>query len=131
MKTQITKTLTLTDDIYTSDKRYALCGSFVQEFFPEQPLPAKVQVTVSTRCWAYKGAKRIWIRHQRLGHTGPSSWTWDKTETVPSGYIDGGGMFIIAKEAVAALLGDKLKTLPAYGHTDVAIPLYVRVVKAV
>lgn len=137
MKTQITKTLqrdTDTENYIDDDNRRALCFSFVRVFFPNQPLPAKVKVSVSIRSWAFKGARRIWIRHQCLDMASPSSWTWAKDGILPSHFSGGGGMYEMAMKQVTILMGDKLATLPIYlsgeeqrnGH---AIPLYVRMVK--
>lgn len=135
MKTQITKALyRRPDNDYSDDADdLALCGSFIQSFFPNQPLPATVKVSASIRSWAFKGAKRIWIRHQRLGITSPSSWTWEKDGNSPSGFTAGGGMFGPAGEQVQALLGDKFSQLSEYwGDPElkrgIRVPIYVRVV---
>lgn len=133
MKTQITKTLTRSTGNYRLNGQMGLCDSFVQAFFPKKPLPNKIKVSVSIRSWAFKDAKRIWIRHQYLGNIDPSSWTWEKDGTVPANFEQGGGMYSAAAEQVQNLLGEKLLLLPKdfrASSVGVSIPVYVRIVKA-
>jgi hypothetical protein len=135
MKTQITKTLELNDGRYLLDGELVLCGSFVQAFFPNQDLPAQVKVSASIRSWAFKGAKRVWIRHHDLGITYPSSWTWEKDGNEPANFDQGGGMYSVTGVLVTELLGEKFgKLSPHWGDVEgkegIRVPVYVRVVKA-
>ncbi len=136
MKTQITKILDLSSKDYVvpspDGDRLALCGAFVEKFFPNEPLPAQIKVTVSLRSWAYKGAKKIWIRHQSLGSCYPtSSWTWEKDGNKPSMFSEGAGMYCYAFEHMTPLLAEKYEKLPLDSNdlSGEVIPVYVRVVK--
>jgi len=137
MKTQITKTLELVGNNYheTENGFNGLCQSFVQAFFPNQDLPHRVKVSASIRSWAFKGAKKIWIRHQALRVARPSSWTWEENGTAPNGFEDGGGIYEYTARQVKLLLGDKFDKMSPFwsdngGKEGIRIPVYVRVVKA-
>jgi len=134
MKTQITKILKLDCGRYMLDGRLAICGSFIQAFFPGEELPEYIKVSVSIRSWAFKGAKKIWVRHQHLAVTKPSSWTWTKDGNFPNNFEEGGGMYEVTSALVRELLGEKMEKLsPSYAdaslNPDNFIPLYVQVEK--